>query len=360
MRSLFEERFAELVIDTERLIEIAIVLALVITIALVVHWVLFQIIGRLARLSRNEVDDVVVAKIRQPMRWAIVGFAISLAEAGNLLRADWWVSAVRFVVPFLAGWVFYALIKGVALALERQAENAPDPVAKRSQRTRIAILSRTAQIVIVIITAALIMLNIPGVRDIGVTLMASAGLAALAVGAAAQPALKSLISGLQLALTQTLRIGDLVKVDGEIGRVEEIRMSFVTVRSWDERVLIVPTSRFLDESFENWSRISERLTGPVYLHLDPATETGPIRAEFERYVETHPLWDGRTNAMLMTEAHPESMELRLAVSSATIGDLWQLRCEVREHMITWLQANQPEALIRHRLEVQAANERVQS
>ena len=184
-----------------------------------------------------------------------------------------------------------------------------------------------------------------------------AGLAALAVGAAAQPALKSLIAGLQMAITQPLRIGDLVKVDDQAGRVEEIRMSFVTVRTWDERVLVVPTMRFLDESFENWSRVDEKLTGPVMLNLDPIADIEPIRAEFERFVQAHPLWDGRNLQLLMTEAYPESVELRLSMSAETIGDLWTLRCAVREHMLGWLKTNQPEALIRHRLEVEAANAR---
>lgn len=180
---------------------------------------------------------------------------------------------------------------------------------------------------------------------------------ALAVGAAAQPALKSLIAGLQMALTQPLRLGDMIKVDGESGRVEEIRMSFVTVRTWDERLLIVPTSRFLDESFENWSRVSERLTGPVFLHLDPATEIAPVRAEFERFVAAQAEWDQRTAELVMTEARPESIELRMSVSAATIGDLWTLRAKIREHMLDWLRRESPGALIRHRLEVEAANQR---
>jgi hypothetical protein len=196
------------------------------------------------------------------------------------------------------------------------------------------------------------------VRDVGATLLASAGLAALAVGAAAQPALKSLIAGLQMAITEPLRIGDLVVVDGYTGRVEEIRMSFVIVRTWDERAIVVPTASFLDHSFENWSRQSEMLTGPVMLHLDPATEIAPIRTEFERFVGTRPEWDGRTAEMLMTEAYPESVELRLSMSSATIGELWGLRCAVREHMVEWLRREMPDALIRHRLEVEAANAKV--
>ena len=134
-------------------------------------------------------------------------------------------------------------------------------------------------------------------------------------------------------------------------------MSFVTVRTWDERVVVVPTARFLDQSFENWSRRSERLTGPVYLHLDPATEVEPIRAEFLRFLETQKEWDHRTAEMVMTEAHPESIELRLGMSAATIADLFDLRCAVREHMIAWLRREMPDALIRHRLEVDKANQR---
>ena len=121
--------------------------------------------------------------------------------------------------------------------------------------------------------------------------------------------------------------------------------------------MIVPTSQFLDQSFENWSRKSEKLTGPVFLHLDPATDVAPIRQEFLRYIATQDLWDRRTAVVLMTEAHPESIELRLAMSSLTIGDLFALRCAVREHMIEWLRDNMPDALIRHRLEVEAANAR---
>jgi len=122
----------------------------------------------------------------------------------------------------------------------------------------------------------------------------------------------------------------------------------------------VPTARFLDGSFENWSRVSERLTGPVFLHLDPATDIAPVRAEFERFVAAQTEWDRRTASLLMTEARPESVELRLSVSAATIGDLWLLRCKLREHMIDWLRRELPDALIRHRLvvgdETQAAAE----
>ena len=344
-------------IDTELLIQIAIALGGAILIALALHWLAMTVLRRIARLSVNVVDDAVVARVRNPLRWVMLGIAISAAANGDALVGDEWDAAARFVMPALIGWLLYAAVKGVSQGLQHQFDAADDPVAMRAQRTRLEILARTVNVAVVIITVSLIMLNIPGVRDIGTAMLASAGLAALAVGAAAQPALKSLIGGLQMALTQPLRIGDMVKLDGEVGRVEEIRMSFVTVRTWDERVLVVPTVRFLEDTFENWSRISEKLTAPVFLHLDPATDVGPIRAEFERFVTAHELYDGRNLALLMTEAYPESIELRLAMSAGTIGDLWTLRCEVREYMLQWLRENQPVALIRHRLEVEAANER---
>ena len=344
-------------ISQEGLVHTLVALGGAIALALAAHWLIFTILRKFTAASSSMMDDVIVAKLRRPVRVAMIAFAISIAAENDALVGNGWDVLADFLTPAVIGWVAFALVKGMAAGYERQLELVGDDVANRGYRTRIAILSRTARVAILIITISLIMLNIPGVRDVGTTMLASAGLAALAVGAAAQPALKSLIAGLQMALTQPLRIGDLVKVDGQAGRVEEIRMSFVTVRTWDERVLVVPTSRFLDQSFENWSRVSEKLTGPVMLHLDPAAEIEPIRAEFETFVKQHPLWDGRNLALLMTEAYPESVELRLSMSAETIGDLFTLRCAVREHMVAWLREHQPGALIRHRLEVEAANQR---
>ena len=356
------DRLDPATIDWDALAASTLALGIAALAAFVLHYILFAVLGRIARLSHGGFDDIVLRSVRRPMRWAMIGWALSITAQNDVVAAQGWVGETvsllaRYLAPVLLGWVAYAMVRGVAQGLENQVEHSADPVAARGRRTRISILSRTIKVAIIVITVSLVMLNIPGVRDVGVTLMASAGLAALAIGAAAQPALKSLIAGLQMALTQPLRLGDLVKVDGEVGRVEEIRMSFVTVRTWDERVLIVPTSRFLDQSFENWSRVSEKLTGPVFLHLDPAAEIDPIRDEFYRYLEDHALFDGRNKGVLMTEARPESIELRLSMSAATIPDLWNLRCDVREHMLGWLRQNEPTALIRRRLEVEAANAR---
>jgi len=335
----------------------ALLIAIAIAGGWIAHRIVFAVAGRIAALSAAPVDDLLIGRIRRPAFWAFIAIAITLAAQAHATLAATWGPIAQIVRPAILGWIAYTLVQAFTAAMEFRLEAVDDPITNRSRKTRIAILSRTATFAIVLITVGLMLLGIPGVRDIGVTVMASAGLAALAVGAAAQPALKSLIAGLQMALTEPLRIGDLVVVDGHTGRVEEIRMSFVIVRTWDERAVVVPTSRFLDQSFENWSRTNEMLTGPVFLHLNPATDVAPVRVEFLRFVASHPLWDGRTAALLMTEARPDTIELRMAMSARTIGDLFDLRCAVREHMLEWLRAEMPEALVRQRIEIEAATTR---
>ena len=324
-------------------------LVLAVAAAWLIHRVLFGIVDRVVRMSDSRSDDIVVDSIRRPVKWSLIAIAITLVAQSDPQLAGIWEPVARFIRPALLGWIAYNLVKALTAVLDLQLESSVDPVAARSRRTRIAILSRTATFTIVFITVGLMLFAIPSVQTIGTTLLASAGLAALAVGAAAQPALKSLIAGLQMAITEPLRIGDLVVIDGHSGRVEEIRMSFVIVRTWDERAVVVPTNRFLENTFENWSRRNEMLSGPVFLHLDPATDVAPIRAEFRRFIATHAQWDQRTARADVTEAHPESIELRLAMSARTIGELFDLRCAVREHMIDWLRTEMPDALIRRHL-----------
>ena len=333
------------------LAEAAVALLIAVIAAWLLYRIAFAIVLRVARASDSQTDDLVIRRIRQPIKWSMIAIAITLAAQFDPALARFWEPLAQFLRPALLGWIAYSLVKAFTAATELRLDAASDPVAVRSRRTRIAILSRTATFAIIFIAVGLMLFTIPAVQSIGATLLASAGLAALAVGAAAQPALKSLIAGLQIAITEPLRLGDLVVVDGHTGRVEEIHMAFIILRTWDERAVVVPTSQVLDESFENWSRTNEQLTGPVMLHLDPIAEVAPIRAEFERWVGEHELWDGRTAEMLMTDAYPESIALRLSVSASTIGDLWKLRCGLREHMLDWLRENQEQALIRHRLEV---------
>ncbi|MBV1690221.1 mechanosensitive ion channel family protein [Novosphingobium sp. G106] len=228
--------------------------------------------------------------------------------------------------------------------MDSRAELSADELAARSRRTRIAILSRTAGFVIVFVTVALMLLGIPGVRNVGVTLMASAGLAGLAVGAAAQPALKSLIAGIQMALTEPIRIGDLVVMEGESGRVEDIRMTYVVIRTADERRLIVPTAKFLETTFQNWTRVAGGLTGTVVLPIVPGHEIAPIRAAFQTLINQQPDWDKRTAALIVSEVKIDAVELKLLMSAPGPTALANLRLAMREAMVEWLRTEMPEAL----------------
>ncbi len=312
--------------------------------ALLLHLVVFALLGRMARASQSETDDLVFNRISQPLRWAMAAVALSLASEGDALLARGWGMAGRFIEPLLFGWVAFALVKAFAAALDLRTQTYEDELAARSRRTRIAIFSRTAGFLIVFVSVALVLFGIPAVRNIGVTLMASAGVATLAVGAAAQPALKSLIAGIQIALTEPIRIGDFVVVDGESGRVEDIRLSYVVIRTADERRLIVPTAKFLDASFQNWTRQGGGITGSVVLPIKPGHAIEEIRKAYQALLAAHPDWDQRTGALQVSEVHVGSIELKLVMSAAGPTSLSRLRPAMREAMIEWLREHMPSAL----------------
>lgn len=332
-------------IDWAPMLHAAIYLIAGLVLAAVAHRIAFAVLSRVARRTHTDMDEVVIERMRAPARWALAAVAVSAAAQADAWIMSVWRVIAPFAVPALLGWIVYSLVRAFATTLEQRADLSSDIASARSRKTRVAILSRAATIVIVVVTVGLMLFAIPAVKQVGVTLMASAAISALFVGAAAQPALKSLIAGLQMAITEPIRIGDLVVIDGQTGRVEEIRMSFVVVRLWDERAAIVPTSRFLDQTFENWSRANEVLSGAVSLHLDPIARVAPLRAEFERFIAEQPEWDRRTSSAVVNEARMGAIEVRFAVSAATISDLGDLRFKLREHMLEWLQREQPDALL---------------
>ena len=313
-------------------------------IALVLHLALFALLNRAARLSISTSDELVFDRLRQPLRWSLVAVALSLAAEGDGLIARGWDLVARFIEPALLGWVAFALVKAFAQVLDAHADKSDDISAARSRRTRVAIFSRTLGFAIVFVTVALMLFGIPGVRNVGVTLMASAGFATLAIGAAAQPALKSLIAGMQIALTEPIRLGDFVVVDGESGRVEDIRLSYVVIRTGDERRVIVPTAKFLDASFQNWTKVGSGITGSVVLPIRPGHPIAPIRDAYLAGLKAHPDWDQRTGQLQVSEARVGSVELKLVMSAAGPNELARLRFAMRETMLDWLREHCPEAL----------------
>lgn len=337
------------------ILEVALAAAVAVALGLLAHWFVFRLLARATKASESTADDLVIQKLKRPARWALVALALVLAARELPALESIWQKFAGFIVPAIVGWLVLAVFHAFIGTMKLRADiTVANNLQARRRQTRLTIFSRIGTFLIVFLTIGMMLLSIPGVRDVGVTLMASAGLAGLAVGAAAQPALKSLIAGLQMAITEPISIDDVVIIDGEWGRIEDIQTTYVVVRTWDERRLVVPTSKFLDETFQNWTRESSALLAPVFLHLDPATDIPPIRAEFERLVEQNALWDKRVRVLQVTEMSPGSIEVRLLMSAADSGSAFDLQCEIREAMLAWLREHQPEAIARRRVDPVAA------
>jgi small-conductance mechanosensitive channel len=235
--------------------------------------------------------------------------------------------------------------------LDRERRQGEDDLPARRRRTHLVIFRRLAVFVGVVLTLGLLLTSIPAVRAVGLSLFASAGVAGIVAGLAARPAVSNLIAGLQLALTQPIRIGDAVLIEGEWGHVEEIGTTFVAVATWDQRSLLVPLAYFLERPIRNWTRTSSQLLDTVFLYVDPSTPVDAVRQAAREIAEGSPLWDRRVFAVQVTDLRERSMEIRVLVSAADAGRMFDLRCLMRERLIDFIAREHPRALARERVEV---------
>lgn len=230
--------------------------------------------------------------------------------------------------------------------------DAYDNLEARRVHTQVGVLERTAVVLMIVLGGGFALLTFPAVRAIGTGLLASAGVIGLIVGLAARPLLENLIAGIQLALTQPIRIDDVVIVHGEWGRIEEITTTYVVVCIWDERRLVVPFSDFLNQAFENWTRSSSDILGTVFLYADYSVPVQEAREALEEIVRAAPLWDGRVCNVQVVDATERAIKLRALVSASDASRAWDLRVDVREKWVGWLQHAHPEALPRQRISMQ--------
>ena len=205
-------------------------------------------------------------------------------------------------------------------------------------------------VLIVIVAVSAVLMSFDTVRQIGISLLASAGVAGIIIGIAAQKSIATLIAGIQIAVTQPIRIDDVVIVEGEWGRIEEITLTYVVVRIWDQRRLVVPISYFLEQPFQNWTRTSSELIGSVYLYTDYSVDIEAVRRQLGSIVRATPLWDKRVENLQVTAATDKGLELRALVSASNASEVWDLRCLVRERLLDYLQKHHPESLPRVRIE----------
>ena len=254
-------------------------------------------------------------------------------------------------------WLASALIAGVANGvIARHPMTVADNLQARRIHTQTHVLSRTAIVVAMLAGTAIALMTFPEARQVGASLLASAGVIGIVVGVAARPVLSNLIAGLQLALAQPIRIDDVLIIKGEWGHVEEITGSYVVLKVWDERRLIIPLQWFIENPFENWTRSKAHILGTVNLYLDFATPMEPLRAEVERVVKAAPEWDGRVCVVQVTDATERAMQVRILISGASSGDAFDLRCRVRERLLAFLSREYPDSLPRVRLEAEQVSQ----
>ena len=326
-------------------------IAVAVLVALAVHFVLVRVVRR--SLARDAFWSALAVRTRRPTRMAFIVAALSLAVAVAPLTAGQAAAGkqallVLFIV--LVGWiVLTALDIAAALHLRKFKIDVEDNLLARKHLTQVKILRRACAVVVALVTAGLALMTIPGVRQWGVSLLAAGGAASLIVGLALQPLLTNLIAGIQIAITQPIRIDDAVIVDKEWGNVEEINATYVVVRLWDWRRMVLPLSYFIQTPFQNWTRESAALIGTAMLYVDHAAPIDRLRAKLQEIARNSKLWDGKVVALQVTDVTAQVLEVRCLVSARSAPKTFDLRCEVREKMMAFLRDEIPEALPRRRL-----------
>lgn len=266
----------------------------------------------------------------------LVGHALTL---GLIATLAWLVVCVVFVAQ--------------DTALRRYDVDVSDNLRARKMRTQVLVLRRVTVIVVTVLAGAAMLTTFHQVRALGTSLLASAGLIGLAAGTAARPTIANLAAGMQIAFSEPVRLDDVVVVEGEWGRIEEITLTYVVVRVWDSRRLVLPISYFVEKPFQNWTRSTAEILGSVFFHLDYSVPLDEMRTELDRILASSRHWDGRVGALQVTDTTERTIEVRALMSATDSGAAFELRCEVRERMIGWLRANHPESLPRIRAAVDA-------
>lgn len=229
--------------------------------------------------------------------------------------------------------------------------NKVDNLKERKVRTQIQFIRKIIVVTIIFLTIAIILLSFESMRKIGTGLLTGVGIGGIIVGFAAQSSLGNLLAGFQIAFTQPIRIDDVLVVEGEWGRVEEITLTYVVLKIWDERRLILPINYFIQKPFQNWTRTSADILGTVFLYMDHTVPIDAIREEFERLIVKSNLWDKRVKVVQVTDVREHTIEIRVLMSSSTSSNAFDLRCYIRENLITFIQKNFPGSLPRSRNEI---------
>jgi small-conductance mechanosensitive channel len=309
--------------------------------------------------ARTEVgwDDVLAPFAGRALRLTLPLLAIILGTPALAFSPDMETVIQNAVSLLLIGTVAFLLLQLVdvlaKLVLKNHRIDVADNRQARAIYTQVMVLKKIATVVIVVLAGASMLMVFHSVRQFGTAIMASAGVAGIIIGFAAQKSIATLLAGFQIALTQPIRIDDVVIVENEWGRIEEITLTYVVVRIWDLRRLVLPITYFIEQPFQNWTRTSADILGTVFLHVDYAVPLEELRAELTRILEASPLWDRKVNVLQVTDAKEHTLEIRALASAGDASAAWDLRCAVREQLVKFLQSRYPECLPRWRATIES-------
>jgi small-conductance mechanosensitive channel len=328
-----------------------------VAVAWLLHAAILVVLRRILRGRRPYLLSMLNAT-KNPTRFGLLLFALAITlpttPLGPETRAVL-AQCLLLATVFLLGWTATAALEIAAtMYLRRFRLDVEDNQLARKHITQIRVLVRVLDTVIVLITLGFALMSFDAVRQYGVSLFASAGVAGIVAGLAARPVLSNLFAGVQLAVTQPIRIEDAVTVENEYGWIEEITSTYVVIRLWDLRRLIVPLTYFIEKPFYNWTRHAANYIGSVLLYLDYGTPVDRIRQKATELVAQSKLANGKVTSVQVTNTRPDSIEVRILISADTAANVSNLCAELREALIAFLQQEHPEALPRQRSEVVAA------
>lgn len=329
-------------------------LVTIVVIALICHYVLLLMLPRITRRTASRIDDSIVKHLREPARWIMIFIAVRLFLPLFDMSAGLQEFLNHIFSLALIALISWLLIKSTNIVddyvLERFDVDQKDNLRARKIHTQLNVVKRIVITVVVIIAAGTMLMTFDKVRQLGTTILASAGIIGIVVGLAAQKTIGTFIAGLQIALTQPIRIDDVVIVEGEWGRIEEITLTYVVVKIWDLRRLVVPITYFIEKPFQNWTRVTADLLGTVFLYVDYTVPVEAVRKELQKILKKSEHWDGKVCVLQVTNTTDKTIELRALMSAVDASTAWNLRCEVREKLVSFIQDKYPNALPRVRAE----------
>jgi small-conductance mechanosensitive channel len=333
-----------------------IITVIVITVSLCAYLVLSWIFASIDRKRRDQLVNLAWKRYRYPFLVVILLFDFILLKELFTLEENASAAVSQFIkvaVIFCVTWLLIRSIKLTREVILKQYDiGEADNLKARRVYTQFRVLERIIIFVVILIAVAVALMTFEGIRRIGISLFASAGVAGIIIGFAAQKLLGSVLAGFQIALTQPIRIDDVVIVENEWGWIEEINLTYVVVRIWDKRRLIVPTTYFIEKPFQNWTRVSADILGTVYIYTDYHVPMGKLREAFMDILKGTELWDGKVGVMQVTNTTDRSVEVRALMSAENSPKAWDLRVLVREQLIAYLRENYPQSLPRTRVEME--------